>query len=189
MGIPLGLVLATQPLGLVGLSAIMVIEIGSVIQNGKVVSLNYVLTNGQGQELDRSQSGQPFVYLHGASQIVPGLEAGLQGLRTGEKKKVVVAPAEGYGEIDPNLRAQVARSNFPPDVTVTAGMMFQANLGGVPTDLRIHAVEGDTVTVDANHPLAGETLHFDIEVVSIRAATSEEMTHGHAHGADGHHHH
>lgn len=166
----------------------MIIEFGRAVKSGKVVGIHYVLKNGAGEEIDRSEPNQPLEYLHGAGQIVPGLEKALEGMQVGEKKNVKVNPAEGYGEVMPELRGEVSRSHFPKDMPIEVGTIFRAQLPEGPTDLRIHAVIGDKVTVDANHPLAGETLHFDVEIASIRNATEEEQSHGHAHGPDGHHH-
>lgn len=158
------------------------------VTKGKVVQMSYVLKNTKGDELDRSDEGSSFEYLHGAQQIVPGLENALEGLKKGDKKKVSVSPAEGYGEINPQLRVIVPRSEFAKEMKLAVGMEFQAQLEDGPAILRIHSIDGDKVTVDGNHPLAGETLHFDIEIVGVRDATKEEISHGHAHGPHGHDH-
>jgi len=158
------------------------------ITTGTVVSMNYRLTNSKGEEIDQNPKGKPFEYLHGASQIVPGLEVALEGLNAGQKKTVVVSPAEGYGDVNPELIAQVSRSQFPQEMTLEIGMQFRAQLEHGPMVLRVEGINGDEVTVNGNHPLAGETLNFDVEIVSIREASEEEVAHGHAHGPDGHHH-
>jgi FKBP-type peptidyl-prolyl cis-trans isomerase SlyD len=157
-----------------------------IINKSKVVQMNYVLRDSEGSELDRSPPGEPFEYLQGADQIVPGLERELQGLKKGDKKKVIVQPKEGYGEVDPNLRAELNRSVFPKEMPIEIGIEFRAQLEQGPTILRIEQVNGDTITVDGNHPLAGKTLEFDVEIVNVRSATSEELEHGHAHGPGGH---
>jgi FKBP-type peptidyl-prolyl cis-trans isomerase SlyD len=161
-----------------------------MIKNGTVVNLAYRLTNDSGEVLDQADAKEPFTYLHGSGQIVPGLENALEGAQVGDKKKVSVAPAEGYGEMNPELKLVVKRSQFPAGAKIAAGMQFQAN-GPEGEDLvfKIDAVEGDEVHIDGNHPLAGCTLHFEVEVLSMRQATEEELEHGHAHGEDGHHHH
>ncbi len=160
------------------------------ISNGKVVELKYSLKNTEGETLDQSDVTDPFVYLHGADQIVPGLENALAGLEIGGKKSVTVPPAEGYGEINPELKFDVQRSQFPPEAKVRVGMDFQAtNPEGHGMIFVIEAIEGDQISINGNHPLAGQTLHFDVEVLSIRDATPEEMEHGHAHGPGGHHSH
>lgn len=160
-----------------------------MIKNGKVVDLSYSLKDRKGQVLDRADPGEPFTYLHGAGQIVPGLESALDGLKVGDKKAVTVSPGEGYGERRPELRIAVNRSEFPEDVQLEPGMQFEAHgPGGQPIVFTVEKLEGDKVHIDGNHPLAGETLHFEVEVLRVRDATKEEMQHGHAHGPDGHHH-
>jgi FKBP-type peptidyl-prolyl cis-trans isomerase SlyD len=160
------------------------------IASGKVVNLIYSLKNDQGEVLDRADSDSPFTYLHGAQQIVPGLENALEGMKAGDKKSVQVEPAEGYGELNPDLKLTVNRSQFPGKVEIEAGMQFEAHSpDGQGVVFTVESVEGDKVKIDGNHPLAGQRLHFDVEVVSMRDATEEEKAHGHAHGADGHHHH
>lgn len=161
-----------------------------MIQEGKVVNLCYSLTDKEGKVLDRADKDAPFTYLHGASQIVPGLEAALEGLKVGDKKKVVVSPEQGYGENNPALKMAVSRAQFPKGMEIAVGMQFEANGGdGEGMIFTIEKVEGDQVHIDGNHPMAGVTLHFDVEVLEVREATEEEMDHGHAHGGDGHHHH
>jgi FKBP-type peptidyl-prolyl cis-trans isomerase SlyD len=161
------------------------------VSEGKVIELAYTLKNASGDVLDEANSADPFAYLHGAAQIVSGLEDALVGLKVGDKKQVVVAPAEGYGELDPGLRMKVKRSQFPAGVKLESGMQFEANSpdgqGGVV--FTVVGLVGDEVEIDGNHPLAGVTLHFDVEVLKVREATQEELAHGHAHGGDGHHHH
>jgi len=159
------------------------------IKEGKVVQLAYTLKDSAGEILDESTTSDPFFYLHGAGQIVPGLEAGLTGLKMGDKKTVTVTPDQGYGEEDPQLRLTVPRTQFPKDIDVKVGMEFEARGPQGPMPFVVAGVEGDQIQIDGNHPLAGETLHFDVEVLGIRDATTEEKSHGHAHGPGGHHHH
>ncbi|MGK5084258.1 peptidylprolyl isomerase [Bdellovibrionota bacterium FG-1] len=159
------------------------------ISNGKVVDLLYFLRNTKGEVLDQSDREAPFTYLHGAQQIVPGLEMALEGLKVGEKKKVEVSPADGYGEVNSDLKLSVGRAQFPTDVNIQAGMQFEANgPDGQGVVFTVEAIEGDQVRIDGNHPLAGQTLHFDVEVLSMRDASEEEKEHGHAHGPEGHGH-
>lgn len=159
------------------------------IQPGKVVDLSYSLKNAQGETLDRADRNDPFTYLHGAQQIVPGLENALEGLNVGDKKSVTVAPEQGYGKRDPNLKLAVNRSQFPAGLELKPGMQFEADAGdGNELMFTVEAVQADKVHIDGNHPLAGETLFFDVEVLNIRDATEEERTHGHVHGADDHPH-
>lgn len=163
-----------------------------MISKGKVVSLAYTLKNDAGEELDRSDRAEPFNYLHGASQVIPGLEQAIETMKVGDKKKVTVNPTEGYGELDPKLKFSLDRSNFPKDVPLETGMQFEANLSEDDDDGRVFTVssiKGDQIEVDGNHPLAGMVLHFDVEVLAVREATKEELTHNHAHDGEGHHHH
>lgn len=161
-----------------------------MIQKDSVVGISYVLTNNAGAELDKAEMSDPFFYLHGASNIVPGLEEELEGLKAGDKKKVSVSPELGYGELNPALKIKVGRDAFPEDAEIAEGMQFAADVGaGQPLPFTVERVEGNDIFLDGNHPLAGETLHFDVEVVSVREATAEELSHGHAHGPGGHHHH
>ena len=159
------------------------------IQKGKVVDLSYTLKDSEGELLDQADAQDPFTYLHGADEVVPGLEKALEGLKVGDKKAVSVGPSEGYGEVDSQLRVKVKRSQFPQGAELQAGMQFETESpDGEPMIFMIEKVEGEHVHVNGNHPLAGVTLHFDVEVLSIRDATEEEMEHGHAHGPHGHDH-
>ncbi len=160
-----------------------------MIKKNSVVNLSYCLKNAAGEELDRADKSQPFAYLHGTGQIVPGLENALEGLAVGAKKEVTVPPAEGYGDIVPDLKLQVERSNFPAEADIKPGMQFEAEDGDRRIIFTVKDVAGDQIDIDGNHPLAGETLHFSVEVTGIREATKEELTHGHAHGEGGAHHH
>ncbi len=153
----------------------------------KVVSIEYVLTDDAGNVLDKSEADKPLVYLHGARNIVPGLERALYGKTVGEEAKVSVDPEQGYGKRVPGRSWQIARSTLPKEVTIARGMQLTAS---GPDNRKIPVwvtkVQGPTVTVDPNHPLAGMRLHFSLKVVAIRDATADEKAHGHAHGADGH---
>ena len=161
-----------------------------VIADGKVVNLSYSLKSSTGEVLDEADAEAPFTYLHGAQQIVPGLEQALLGLTVGAKKQVVVSPSDGYGETNPELKLSVSRTQFPDNAQLKPGMQFEAQTpDGQGVVFTVEALEGDQVKIDGNHPLAGQTLHFDVEVLSMRDATQDEMDHGHAHGEDGHHHH
>lgn len=158
------------------------------ISENSVVAIAYTLTNDEGQVLDTSAGGEPLVYLHGAQNIIPGLENALVGKQVGDKLKVSVQPAEGYGEYDAQLVQVVPKHLFAGVETIEAGMQFHAQTDYGMQVVTVAAVEGDEVTVDGNHPLAGQTLNFDVEVMSIREASQEELDHGHVHGAGGHHH-
>jgi FKBP-type peptidyl-prolyl cis-trans isomerase SlyD len=161
----------------------------SQVEAGKVVSFHYTLTNGSGEVLDSSADREPLPYLHGAGNIVPGLEQQLSGKAVGDKFDAVVAPADGYGERSGPEPQAVERGAFPPDAPLQKGMQFMAQTpDGQHIPLWIDRIEGDTVYVDHNHPLAGVTLHFAVEITGIRDATAEEQAHGHPHGPGGHHH-
>lgn len=159
------------------------------IANGSVVGIDYSLHLGDGRVVDASEPGDPLTYLHGEGQIVPGLESALEGLAVGDSKQVVVAPAEGYGEHDPRGLQVVPRGALPPGFEPQVGMALTAEgEDGEPVPFSIREVRLDDVVIDLNHPLAGKTLHFDVTVREVRAATPEELSHGHAHGAHGHEH-
>lgn len=158
------------------------------IADRTVVHFHYTLTNPSGVVIDSSRERGPLPYLHGAGNIVPGLEKAMVGRSVGDSFTVVVAAAEGYGESNPDMVQQVPRSAFPADIEIAPGMEFEANGPMGSMTVVVQAVDAETVTVDANHPLAGVDLHFDIEVTDIRDATLEELKHGHVHGPGGHHH-
>lgn len=161
-----------------------------MIKEGTVVSLRYRLTDPEGVELDRAEVEEPFQYLHGSGQIIPGLERALLGLTVGAKKQVVIPPADGYGEIDEQLITRAKKAQFPQGQDVKVGMQFAADVGqNQPVVFTITNIEGEDIDLDGNHPLAGVTLHFDVEVLAMRDATKEEKEHGHAHGPGGHHDH
>jgi FKBP-type peptidyl-prolyl cis-trans isomerase SlyD len=156
------------------------------VADGKVVSIHYTLKDGEGVVLDSSAGSDPLTYLHGADNIVPGLERELAGKQVGDKFVAVVGPEDGYGTRSGPGPQPIPRSAFPEDAPVQPGMQFGARgPSGDVMALWVVAVEEEQVFVDNNHPLAGVTLHFDIEVSAIRTATDEEMEHGHPHGADG----
>jgi FKBP-type peptidyl-prolyl cis-trans isomerase SlyD len=142
---------------------------------GAVVSLNYTLTDDEGTVIDSSEDCAPLTYLHGYENIIPGLENALEGVTTGYKSEVVVQAAEAYGEIDKDAFFQVSRDQFPKDMPIAPGMTFagETEEGDVP--LLVVEVNDSAVLVDANHPLAGKRLHFDVEVVDVRAASNEEL--------------
>jgi FKBP-type peptidyl-prolyl cis-trans isomerase SlyD len=154
-----------------------------VIGDKKVVRIDYTLKNAGGEVLDTSEGGEPLSYLHGAHQIVPGLERELAGMQAGDSKDVVVAPEDAYGSVDPQGIFGVPRTAFPDEAELNVGDTFMGEDdqgGAVP--VRVVEVRDDTIIVDANHPLAGETLYFHVDVREVRDATLEELMHGHAHG-------
>jgi len=158
------------------------------VAENSVVLIHYTLTNDQGEVLDSSSGGEPLAYLHGSGNIIPGLEKALEGKQAGDKLVVKVAPADGYGERNDSLIQQVPKRAFQGVAQIQPGMSFTAQSSQGPMQVTVTAVAGDMVTVDGNHPLAGETLNFDVEVTEVRKATLEELSHGHVHGPGGHHH-
>ncbi len=158
------------------------------ISDGKAVQIDYTLRNDAGEVLDSSEGRQPLAYLHGAGNIIPGLEAALEGKGAGDTLSVSIPPADGYGERDETMMMTVLLSQFPDPSQARLGAQFN-----VQTDQGVHlatvtAVTAGGVTLDLNHPLAGETLHFDVAVVDVKEASEEERAHGHVHSGHGHAH-
>lgn len=160
----------------------------TTVANDTVVSINYTLTNEQGEVLDKSD-GEPLAYLHGHHNIIPGLENALVGKTVGDKLTVTVEPKDGYGEYLAEAVQEVPRANFQGVDNISVGMQFQTQTeDGHVMLVTVKDVNDDVVIVDGNHPLAGVSLTFDVEITEVRAATADEIAHGHAHGAGGHHH-
>ena len=161
----------------------------NTIADGSVVTMHYKLALDDGQVVDSSEGSDPLAYLHGSGNIVPGLESAMSGKQVGDKFDVAVVPEEGYGARHEEAVQTVPRGMFPPDAQLEAGIQFQAtDEEQRPVMGTIKEVADETVTVDFNHPLAGHTLNFSIEIVEIRAASDEEKEHGHVHGKGGHNH-
>ncbi|ARU54722.1 MAG: peptidylprolyl isomerase [Pseudomonadales bacterium] len=152
------------------------------IANGKVVQIHYTLTDNDGNVVDSSQGAEPLTYLHGASNIIPGLENALTGKNEGDELNVTIAPEDGYGPHVPELVQEVPREAFQGVEQIQAGMTFQAaDASGNTQNVVVTAVSDEAVTVDGNHPLAGQDLNFAVSVVTIRQAEEEEIAHGHVH--------
>jgi FKBP-type peptidyl-prolyl cis-trans isomerase SlyD len=158
------------------------------IENDKVVLMDYTLTNDKGDILDTSEGREPLAYVQGYQNIIPGLEKEMAGKSVGDKFKAVVQPEEAYGTTNPALRQDVNRSVFQGVEEIEIGMQFQAQLENGPIIMTVTKVDGDNISIDGNHPLADQVLTFDVEVVEIRDATTEELEHKHVHGTGGHHH-
>jgi len=153
-----------------------------LIGDNLVVRMHYKLSDVDGNVLDSSEGSEPLAYLHGAGNIISGLETALVGKVEGDSLQVSVEPSEGYGEIIPELITTIDISSFEGVESVEAGMEFESESeDGVQRRIMIKEVNGDDVTIDANHPLAGAVLNFDVEIVTVRAPTAEEIEHGHAH--------
>ncbi len=159
------------------------------IAANKAVSIDYTLTNDAGEVIDSSAGGAPLVYLHGAGNIIIGLEKALTGKQPGDELDVTIEPEEAYGEYSAELVAVLDRSLFEGVDELEVGMQFHASApnGGMQI-VTIRDIDGDDITVDGNHPLAGQRLNFKVKVVAVRDANPEEIAHGHIHGEGGHHH-
>jgi FKBP-type peptidyl-prolyl cis-trans isomerase SlyD len=158
-----------------------------LISDKKVASIHYTLTNDEGDTIDSSQGAEPLTYLQGSGNVIPGLENALVGKQAGDTLEVSIAPEDGYGPVQPELVQQVPRDAFDGVEQVSVGMRFEAQTATGPISVVVAAVEGDQVTVDGNHPLAGKNLNFAVEVVEVREATEEELQHGHVHGPNCNH--
>ena len=154
----------------------------------RVVLIHYTLKDDNGAVIDSSAGGEPLAYIQGHGNLVAGLEKALEGKQDGNTLAVSVPPAEGYGKHDAALIQRVPKRSMQGSGEIKKGMQFQARTDDGMRLFTVTAVVGDMVTLDGNHPLADKTLHFDVEVVSVRDATSEELEHGHVHGVGGHHH-
>ena len=157
------------------------------VQNNVVVSMEYTL-HVENEEIDSSQGQDPLQFLVGHSNIISGLEREMIGMKVGESKDVVIAPAEGYGEFDEEALMDVPRSAFPKDMEIEEGSELTVrDDSGQSRYARVDMIEGDNVVLNFNHPLAGDELHFNVKVVGLREPTAEELDHGHVHQGDGHH--
>lgn len=143
--------------------------------------MHYTLTNDEGVTIDTSAGAEPLVYIQGLGHIIPGLEAEMEGKAVGDKFKVAIAPKDGYGERMDEMINTMPKSQFPETEQLEVGMQFQADTDHGPLIFTITNIEGEDVTIDGNHPLAGVNLNFEVEVVEIRDATENELSHGHVH--------
>lgn len=148
-----------------------------IIDINRIVSIRYTLTNGEGEQLDRSPDGEPLVYLHGAAGVLPALETALAGKSAGDSFDVTIAPAEGFGEHQPSMIQSVPRSALLIEQELEVGMQITAQTEHGDRPVTITAMDDDSITIDANHPLAGMTLRFEGRVEDVRAATEEEIRH------------
>lgn len=159
-----------------------------LIRDNSVVSFHYQLTNDAGELLDASAADNPLTYLHGAGNIIRGLESQLAGKSAGAELSVTVQPQDGYGIHREDLVQEVPREAFPDPDKLEAGMQFSAESDRGTLPVVITHVSADSVIVDGNHPLAGQVLHFSVRIAEVRDASPEELSHGHVHGPGGHHH-
>lgn len=153
------------------------------VEEHAVVLIHYVLTNNDKEVLDSSEGQDPLAYLHGTGHLIPGLEAQLLGKVAGDKLNVTVQPGDGYGEFNKELVQTVPSDVFEGVESIEPGMQFQTSNedGSSGETITVVSVENDEVTIDGNHPLAGETLHFAVDIIEVREATAEELEHGHVH--------
>ncbi len=158
------------------------------ISKNSVVTFHYRLTKDGGELVEDSFDGEPLTYLHGHGSLIIGMEKALDGKNVDDSFSVVIPAEEGYGERHEGLIQEVPKSAFEGIGDITEGMRFRASTDQGEVPVVVTAVTDDTVKVDGNHPLAGATLDFTVEVKQIREATAEEIEHGHVHGAGGHHH-
>ena len=159
------------------------------VSDNQVVSLEYILTLDNGDEIDRSDPGEPLEYLHGRGQIIPGLESALYGMAVGDERSVSIQPIDGYGETDDENFVILPLEAIPDDTKLKVGDTLFLSDDSSDDDIEGTVVELDAESVkfDLNHTLAGETLHFEVKIADLRAATDEELAHGHSHG-HGHSH-
>lgn len=157
------------------------------ITKEKVVAIHYTLRDNAGTVIDSSSGKDPLYYLQGFGNLIPGMEEGLEGKVKGDKFEIKVSPEKGYGVRDENQVQEVPMAAFGGN-PVKEGMQFQAGGQDGGFVVTVTKIEGETVTVDANHPLAGVELNFDVEVMEVRDASAEEIAHGHVHGPGGHQH-
>jgi FKBP-type peptidyl-prolyl cis-trans isomerase SlyD len=158
------------------------------VAHDAVVVIHYTLKNDAGEVLDSSAGAEPLAFIQGGGNIISGLEEALEGKRAGDTLEVTIPAAKAYGVHEPSLIQQVPRRAFQTGTDVAPGMRFTAQTEHGPRPVVVTRVAGDMVTVDGNHPLAGQTLHFAVEVTEVRKASAEELSHGHVHGPGGHHH-
>lgn len=159
------------------------------ISANTVVTIDYTLKDDEGQVIDSSEGGEALAYLHGANNIVVGLETALEGKKAGESVSVKVPPEEGYGVPDAAKVQNLPKEMFSEAGEVVVGAQYYAmGPDGQPLTLTVLEIEDAHILVDANHPLAGQNLNFDVTIVDVREATEEELSHGHVHGPDGHEH-
>lgn len=160
------------------------------ITKEKVALIHYTLKDDKGEVLDSSEGKDPLAYIQGIGNLIPGLEEKLEGKAAGDKVETIVSPEKGYGVRSEENVHVVPLSSFQADgdEKLTEGMQVRVETNEGVTLAHVAKIEGEDVTLDLNHPLAGETLHFNVEVIDVRDATKEELDHGHAHGPGGHHH-
>ncbi|MEP6343738.1 MAG: FKBP-type peptidyl-prolyl cis-trans isomerase [Maricaulaceae bacterium] len=155
----------------------------------QIIGFHYTLKDKEGVQIDSSVGRDPLLVMTERQQIIPGLEAELLDMKVGDKKTVIVAPKDGYGEVDESLRMRVPLDQFPKEAELKAGLQFQTDVGGGQIKVfTVMKTDDEFAYVDGNDLLAGKELHFDVEITEKRAPSEDELAHGHAHGVGGHQH-
>ncbi len=160
-----------------------------IIGNESVVLFHYTLYDESGEELETSRGSEPTAYLHGAGNIIPGLESAMAGRATGDVFSATVPAEKAYGARDPYKKQRVPVKHLVFKGKLSRGMVVQLNTSEGRIPVTVLKAGRHSADIDTNHPLAGQALTFDIEILEVRAASAEELAHGHAHGPGGHHHH
>ncbi len=158
------------------------------INNNTAVSIHYTLTNDSGEQIDSTFGGEPLVYLHGYGNIISGLEKELTNKSVGDKFETRIEAADAYGEFSDDMIQVISREMFDGIDPLEVGMQFHAAVNSGTNVITIVKIDGDDITIDGNHPMAGQPLNFTVEVVDVRPASKEEIAHGHIHGAGCNHH-
>ena len=159
------------------------------LKSNQVITINFILKDTEGNIIEATTTDNPFSFISGGQQILPKLEENILSMLIGSKRTVILEPEEAYGVYDDSALQHVNRSEFPEDTDLQEGITFVADApDGQQLPFVIKSVDGENITIDFNHPLAGQTLTFDVELLTLRDATIEELSHGHVHGAGGHHH-
>ncbi len=158
------------------------------IATNTVVTIDYTLKDDDQSVLDTSQGQEPLSYIHGIGNLIPGLEKALAGKSEGDRVQVTISPDDAYGERDEDLLQAIPRERFERANEIEVGMQFHTQSDEGMQVVTVVGVDGESITIDGNHPLAGKTLHFDVQIVGVREASAEEISHGHVHGAGGHQH-
>ena len=158
------------------------------IEKNKVVSIHYTLKDDKGKLMDSSVDKSPLPFIQGIGQLISGLENQLEGKEKGEKLKAKIAPVDAYGEYRDDMVFEVEKKGFKGDEELKVGLQVEVELEEGKSIAIVSKIDGEDVTLDLNHPLAGQTLHFDVEIMDVREPTEEELTHGHVHGPGGHQH-
>jgi len=152
------------------------------ISDKKVGIIHYTLKNNNGDTLDSSEGKPPLAYIQGMKNLIPGMEKALEGKIAGDQFNIVIPPADAYGLRNEELVSEVPLTNFPEKSEVKVGVQFQTETDDGPKIAQIIKIDNETATVDLNHPLANQTLHFKVEIIEVRDATDDELSHGHVHG-------